>query len=179
MRLLLPLLALLMLGCSDKPSLQQYFVSRSENPQFLALDLGPTNLNLDKQPLTDAQRTSLSHLKKVNILAYKKDKAGEAPYQLERRTVDSILSDETFQDLIRFSSDGQGASLKFTGDVQQVDEFILYGHDSRYGFALVRILGDKLTPTDVVNLLDVMRSTDFPIQQLEPLQNFLMTPKKK
>ncbi|TEB40323.1 DUF4252 domain-containing protein, partial [Flavobacterium circumlabens] len=55
------LLALLtLLSCESKPSLQKYFVENTDNKDFIALDVSPSILNLDKAKLSAAQTEALN-----------------------------------------------------------------------------------------------------------------------
>jgi PBP1b-binding outer membrane lipoprotein LpoB len=43
------LLSLFLSSCNSEPSLQKYFVENTENKNFIALDVSPDILNVDKQ----------------------------------------------------------------------------------------------------------------------------------
>jgi hypothetical protein len=46
-------------GCKKEPSLQRYFVDKSEDTRFMELDLSPTILDIDSKQLTgEEQRRS-------------------------------------------------------------------------------------------------------------------------
>ena len=66
-------LSLVVASCNSKPSLQKYFVDHQEKPGFLALDVSPSILKLDKTKLTPEQSKALASFDKMNILAYKID----------------------------------------------------------------------------------------------------------
>jgi hypothetical protein len=63
-------LSLVCVSCNTEPSLQKYFVDNTEKQEFLALDISPTILNIDKN-LTADQQAALSSFDKMNILAFK------------------------------------------------------------------------------------------------------------
>ncbi|NNF19400.1 MAG: DUF4252 domain-containing protein, partial [Flavobacteriaceae bacterium] len=44
-------LLLSVLSCNSSPSLQEYYVSNSENPNFIALDLPASLLNIEETEL--------------------------------------------------------------------------------------------------------------------------------
>jgi len=56
------LTSLLLLSCDSKPTIQKYFVANSENKDFVALDISPTILNVDKTKLTAEQKKSIGIL---------------------------------------------------------------------------------------------------------------------
>lgn len=46
--LVLIISTLFIVSCSNKPTLQKYFVEKSENPEFIALDLASSIINTEK-----------------------------------------------------------------------------------------------------------------------------------
>ena len=50
------LFTLILNSCQSEPSLQRYFVDKSESKDFIALDLSPSILNIDKSKLTTSQK---------------------------------------------------------------------------------------------------------------------------
>ena len=60
----------LLSSCNDEPSLQKYFVEKTENKNFIALDLSPNMLNVDSLKLTVDENNALKSFEKVNILAF-------------------------------------------------------------------------------------------------------------
>ena len=53
------MLSLLLVSCNSEPTLQKYFVENTENKNFIALDVSPNMLNVDKTKLSIAQREAL------------------------------------------------------------------------------------------------------------------------
>jgi hypothetical protein len=134
-------LSLLLISCNLKPSLQKYFVDNQEKPGFLVVDVSPSILNLDKTKLTADQSKALSSFEKMNILAYQINDKNKSEFDIEIKKINEILNDTTnYQQLMKFGSGKDGASISFVGDEDHVDEFILYGAKSDNGFAVVRIL---------------------------------------
>ena len=68
----IPLLfSLFLISCNSEPTLQKYFVENSENKNFIALDVSPEILNVDKTKLSVAQTDALKSFDKINVLAFK------------------------------------------------------------------------------------------------------------
>ena len=65
------IVTLLLSSCQSEPSLQKYFVENTENSNFIALDIAPSILKIDKSKLTAAQQLALNSFDKMNILAFK------------------------------------------------------------------------------------------------------------
>src|SRR5690606_4547078 len=112
-KLILCLAAIALVGCKSEPSLQKYFVEKTEDKNFVALDLSPSILNLDPQKLTAAQQKSIESFKKMNILAFKLTEENRNQFEIERATVDSILKDTKYQQLMKVSHGKDGGSINF------------------------------------------------------------------
>ena len=68
---LLIIVSCLFSSCNDELSLQKYFVEKTENKNFIALDLSPSILNVDSSKLSTDENEALKSFEKVNILAFK------------------------------------------------------------------------------------------------------------
>lgn len=168
--------SLFLTSCNSKPSLQKYFVENTENPNFIAADLSPDILNLEKSKLTPEQTVALNSFDKMNILAFKLDSANTAQYDIERAKVTEILKDEKYQKLMSFGSGKNGVTISFVGQEDNIDEFVLYAKSSETGFAVVRILGNEMNSTHIMNMISVMQNSKIDLEQLKPLRD--MMPKK-
>lgn len=166
-------LCLLMVGCSKEPSIQKYFVQKTEDPNFVALDLSPTILNVDANKLSTENRKALESFEKMNILALRRTDTNETLYEKESKSVKAILKNEKYQELMHFGSGGSGASVKFVGDENNIEEFILYADSKDMGFAVVRVLGNNMTPTDIMNFMSVLQQSNLDVDQLKPLQDVM------
>jgi hypothetical protein len=85
------LFSLLLSSCTNEQSLQKYFVENAENKNFLAMDVSPSIIDIDKAKLTIEQKTALESFDKMNILAYKLDKNNKAQYDIESQKVTQLL----------------------------------------------------------------------------------------
>ncbi|HLF53444.1 DUF4252 domain-containing protein [Flavobacterium sp.] len=165
------ILCSLFLGsCNNKPTLQKYFVENTENKNFIALDVSPSILNVDKTKLSAEQNTALESFDKMNILAFKLNDANKAQFDTERAKVVAILKDEKYQQLMKFGSGKEGASVSFVGDDEHIEEFILFANQKENGFAVVRILGKDMNPTGIMTMMSVLKSSNIDLEQLKPLQ---------
>ncbi|WP_413999070.1 DUF4252 domain-containing protein [Flavobacterium sp. W1B] len=98
-------LCLLLVSCNSEPTLQKYFVENTENKNFIALDISPSILNVDKAKLTAEQSTALQSFDKMNVLAFKLNDTNKAQFEVERAKVNAILKDKKYQQLMKFSSE--------------------------------------------------------------------------
>ena len=146
-------ISLLLLSCSNEPSIQKYFVENSAKKDFTALDVSPSILNIDKSKLTPDQQTALNSFEKMNVLIFKSNGKNDAQYQSETQKVGDILKDETYQELMKIGSGKDGASVNFVGDENDIDEFIFFAKNQDNGFAVVRILGNDMNPNNIMNMI--------------------------
>lgn len=160
-------------GCNEKPSLQKYFVENTENKNFLVLDLSSKMLNLDSLKLTSEENTALKSFEKVNILAFKLNDSNKSEFESERVKVDEILSEEKYQQLMKFGNGKDGASVSFIGDTEHIDEFVFYANNKENGFAVVRVLGKDMNPTGIFTLMSVLKNANIDMKQLKPLQQLI------
>ena len=160
----------LVTSCNDEPSLQKYFVEKTENKNFIALDLSPNILNIDSSKLTTDETAALKSFEKVNILAFKLNDSNKAEFESEKVKVSKILKEEKYQQLMKFGSGKDGASVSFVGDDEHIDEFVFYANKKETGFAVVRVLGKNMNPTGIMTLMSVLKNGNVDLEQLKPLQ---------
>lgn len=165
--------SLFLASCSSGPSLQKYFVENTENKNFIALDVSPSILNVDKTKLTVAQSEALKSFEKMNILAFKINDKNKTEFETEKAKVSAILKDKKYQQLMKFSSGKEGASISYVGSDEHINEFVLYANKTDVGFAVVRILGKDMNPTNIMTIISVLKSSNIDMEQLKPLQELL------
>lgn len=161
-------------SCNTKPSLQKYFVENTESKDFIAIDLGSDLINTDKMSLTDADKETLKSFEKVNILAFKNDKTNKSNYAIEVEKVKAILKDTvSYNELMKFGSGSDGASIYFVGDDEHINEFVLFANKKENGFAVVRVLGKDMNPMNIMNIMSLMQKSKINLDQLKPLQDIM------
>lgn len=166
--------SLLLAACSSEPTLQKYFVEKTENKNFIAVDVSPSILNLDAMKLNSEEKEALASFDKMNILAFKVNDTNKADFAAEKAKVKALLKDENYQELMKvnFGPSG-GGSLSFVGDENHIDEFILFANQKESGFAVVRILGKDMNPTGVMTLMSLLQKSNIDMEQLKPLQGMI------
>ncbi len=160
----------LLSSCNDEPSLQKYFVEKTENKNFIALDLSPNMLNVDSLKLTVDENNALKSFEKVNILAFKLNDKNKGEFETERSKVKEILQEEKYQQLMKFGSGKDGASVSFVGDTEHIDEFVFYANKKENGFAVVRVIGNDMNPAGIMTLMSVLKNANLDLDQLKPIQ---------
>ena len=162
-----------LVSCNSEPSLQKYFVENTENKNFIALDISPEILNVDQTKLSVAQTDALKSFDKMNILAFKLNDKNKAEFENERTKVNLILKDKKYQQLMKFGSGKEEASVSFIGTDDHIEEFVLYANKKENGFAVVRILGKDMNPTTVMTMISVLQKSNIDVAQLKPLQELM------
>mgnify|MGYP006168379231 FL=1 len=169
-KIVLSLLLMSFIACEKEPSLQKYFVEKTDSSDFISVDMSPSILNIKPDALSTEQQEALKTFKKMNILAFKINDENKTKFDGERTKVKEILKDEKYQQLMKFGSGKEGAAVYFVGKDDAIEEFVLYGSKDENGFAIVRILGDKMNPEDFMTLLSALQKSDIDMEQLKPLE---------
>lgn len=167
------LVLLTLISCNSEPSLQKYFVENTENKDFIALDISPNILNLDKAKLSTEQNDALKSFDKMNILAFKANAKNQAQFETERAKVTAILKNPKYQELMKFGSGKDGASISYVGTDENIEEFVVFANRKENGFAVVRVLGKDMNPNNIMTLMSVLQKSKIDMEQLKPLQQLI------
>jgi hypothetical protein len=167
------LISLFFGSCNSEPSLQKYFVENTENKDFIALDISSNILDVDKTKLTVAQSEALHSFDKINVLAFKLNDKNKSQFESERAKVNLILKDPKYQQLMKFGSGKQGASVSYVGTDDHINEFVFFANKNDAGFAVVRVLGKDMNPTNITNMISVLKESKIDLEQLKPLQELI------
>lgn len=165
---------ILLWSCEDKPSLQKYFVKNTESPKFITLDLASNIIKTDKVALSETEKAALESFEKMNILAFRTDSTNTAEYEKEIKEVKTILKDESYQQLMKAGSGNDGATIYFVGnDDEHIEEFVVLAGKKENGFAVIRVLGNHMNPTHIMNMLSLLQKSQVDMEQLKPLQQLM------
>jgi hypothetical protein len=160
-------------SCKSEPTLQKYFVENTENKDFTALDISSNILNVDKAKLTTVQKEALQSFDKINVLAFKLTDKNKVQFETERAKVNLILKNPDYQQLMKFGSGKQGASVSYVETDGRINEFVFFANKNDAGFAVVRVLGKDMNPTNIMNMISVMKESKINLEQLKPLQELI------
>jgi len=169
----LVVLILVMLGCSSETSLQKYYVDKQKDNAFISLDIPSSLLSKKENSLTLEQKETLNSIKKMNLLALQNKEEKVAIYEVEKEHVTAILNDAKYKTLVKFGSNTKGATLKFTGEEDAIDELIVFASDDSKGFALIRVLGDNMEPSKIVQLMEGVHEDNFDFSFLKNIEAVL------
>ncbi|MFZ0596292.1 MAG: DUF4252 domain-containing protein [Flavobacterium sp.] len=167
------LVLLTLVSCNSNPSLQRYFVENTDNKDFISLDVSPDILNLEKTKLSAEQNEALKSFDKMNILAFKANATNQTQFETERAKVKAILKDPKYQELMKFGSGKDGASISYVGADDNIEEFVVFANRKENGFAVVRVLGKNMNPNNIMTLMSVLKESKINMEQLKPLQELI------
>lgn len=157
-------------SCDQNPTLQKYFVEKTESSDFISVDISPSILKSKPEFLSSEEQKALESFKKMNVLAFKANEQNKSQFEEELSKVNEILKNEKYQQLMKFGSGKEGAAVYFVGKEDAIDEFVLYGNQKESGFAVVRILGDQMNPEDFLIMFNALKKADLDKDQLKPLE---------
>lgn len=153
-------------GCQEK-SLQKYLVEKQDDPHFLKADIAPGMFDGFTNSLENEEREVLNRVKKVNLVAYKIDETNRGDYQKEKEEVQKILKQDKYIDLTRIKSNSWSAQFLYVGKETAIDEVIVFASDDEKGFAIARLVGDKIQPEHLLKIIQATESGDFNVSAIE------------
>lgn len=144
-------------SCNYGETLQGYYVTNQETPNFISVDIPTSFVSVDNIELTDDQQEAYDSIDKLNMLGYTLGDDNEEEYKAELVKVQALLKDEKYQELFRGGNSTDGKIVvKYIGDDESIDELIVFGSANDRGFAIIRVLGDNMEPAKIMTLGDVV-----------------------
>lgn len=163
---ILILAALTLVSCSDGKSLQGYFVDKQDDDRFMKVDIAASLLQSDSPNLTEEQKDILNSVRKVNVVAYPNKGDNAADYESEKEVIKEIIGQEKYKTLMKMGSNNSGASLKYLGEEDAIDEIVIFASDNERGFAIFRVTGDNMEPAKMIKLMNSVESGDLDVSGL-------------
>lgn len=161
-------------SCNQGPTLQTYYVDHQEKSSFTSFDLPASLINVDHIEMTEAQTEAYESVRKLNILAYKTENTDADAYKLELAEVKTILTNPKYEELARGGNVKEGRFVvKFLGDVDSIDELIIFVNAKNKGFLIARVLGDDMNAGKLLKLESVLKDIKFEDGQLEQFQSLI------
>ena len=161
-------------SCNQGPTLQTYYVDNQIKPGFLSVDAPIGLLNIEEVKLTKEQEEAYKSIDKLNILAYRIDNNNKAEYELELENIKTILKNPKYEELMRGGNSVDGRfKVMFIGEVDNVDELILFGNSDDKGFIVARVLGDDMNAGKIMSLQSVLKDMDFENANLKGIADFI------
>lgn len=173
LKYIIPVLVVAMsfVSCSNEKSLQKYLVEKQSDDKFLKVDLATSLLQSENSTLSEEEQDILNTIKKVNVVAYKvTDNTTE--YEAEKGELAAIMKQDKYKTLVTFGSNTRGASLKYLGEEDAIDEVIVFASDDEKGFAVFRLLGENMRPDQMIKLMNAIDKGDIDVSKFSSLGDF-------
>jgi hypothetical protein len=161
--------ALTLFSCSNEKSLQRYLVDRQDDDTFLKIDVAASLLQADSNNMTQEEKDILATVKKINVVAYPIDSDNLAEYDTKRQELKDIIKQEQYKTLMKYGSNKKGATLKYLGEEDAIDEIIVFASDNEKGFALFRLLGENMRPDQMIKLMNSIENGDIDASKLSSI----------
>lgn len=146
-------------SCNNQKTIQEYYVEKQESNDFIAIDLPASIVDVSESASEETKET-MKTIKKLNVLAFKLDEENRTAFEKEQAEVKQILKNDRYNELMRMKHEGMNIVINYQGSDEAVDEFILFASDDSKGFALARVLGDKMEPAKIMKMAEDMKNLD-------------------
>lgn len=167
------LLVIAFTSCNQGPTLQTYFVDNELKPGFASFDVPTSFLNVDGFEMTDEQREAYESVNKLNVLTYIEEDTEAEAYKLELEHIKTILKNPKYEELMRGGNATDGKfTVKFLGDIDKLDELIIFANANNRGFIVARVLGDDMNASKLMSLQSVLQNAKIEDSQLNNLTEF-------
>lgn len=160
-------------SCNQDPTLQSFYVDSELAPGFTSLDVPISLLKIDETLLDEEQKEAYDSVDKLSMVAFVAEEGNKDQMKIEFAKVKAILENPKYEELMRGgnSTDGKFV-IKCVGDGENVDEFILLGNSNESGFAVVRVIGDDMNFSKIMNLASVLDEGNIEQSQLKEITKF-------
>ena len=159
-------------ACENQASLQKYYVDSKENNEFISVDIPSSILQLKSTEVSDDVKNILATINKINFLALQLNDSNQELYKSEKAKVGVILKNPKYKQLMRMNMGKGNVSVNYLGEEDAIDEVVIFGADNEKGFALIRITGENMNPTDIMRISQEIK-LDGDSGQLNQIQGLL------
>ena len=156
------ILLISVLACTPKNTLQSYFVENEEATAFVSMDIPISYLNSKKIVLSEDQSNAIDSIEKLNMIAYSLADGSQEEFESELVKIKEILKSDIYNDLMRMGNDSE------------IDELIIFGYSFKKGFAVVRVLGDNMQLSKILQLGDVINQLDTENTNIDSFMKYLL-----
>lgn len=163
------------ISCKAKPTLQTYFVDHQETPNFVSMDVPISFLGTDEIQMTETQRQAINSIDKLNMLGYSLKSGNIDVFNDEIESVKVLLKDKRYNELLRLGNQKDGkVKIFYIGDDDAIDELVVFGQSNTYGFAIIRVLGDDMDVSKIMELGPIINKLDTKDMNVEGFMDFML-----
>ena len=129
----------------------------------------------DKIELSKDQQQAIDSIDKLNMLAYSLKDGTEDEFNTELAIIKTILKAEKYNELMRGGNKTEGkVYIKYIGEDSEIDELIIFGFSTDNGFAVIRVLGDDMELSKIMELENIVDQLDTENANVEDFMKFLL-----
>lgn len=149
--------------------LQEYYVESAGKPGVISFDIATSIFDVSKSGLSKDEKEIYNSIKKLNVVMVP---ANRPAYEQEKDKVTAILKNGDFEELMSINDKSMSGKLYYIGNDDTIDEVVLFGRSSESGFAVIRILGDKIKMENAGKLMKILQKSDFDGSAFKPIHDF-------
>lgn len=161
--LILSVMVFVCVACQQK-SLQHYIVKRSENPDFLLVNIVPKDILKTKNLENES---TLNIIEKINVLALNKSDSLKTKKEYEE--IKTILKNEEYQDLVRTQSKGSSFQVDYVGNDEDIKEVIVLINEKQKKLVLLRFIANGLNINQLSKLSSALQESTIEKENAEKL----------
>ncbi len=151
----------LFIGCSGKMTLQKYYVQKTEDADFIIVNVPIDLQEFLKGELTEEELTTIQSIRKLNVLIYQHQADNPTKSKREIEQLDQILAQETYNNLTDFGMGKTKGKVLYVESENDIDEGVVYVRNSDMGLVVVRVLGEAMNPGALLLLTQKINHSDF------------------
>ena len=111
-----------------------------------------------------------SNYNAIDFFVYAKDS-----YNKEVNEIKDILNDKRYNELLRLGNLNDGrVKICYVGDDEVIDELIVFGRSNKYGFAVIRVLGDDMEVSKIMELGPIISQLNTEDINVEGFMDFML-----
>lgn len=160
-------------SCNQGPTLQTYYVDNELKPGFATYDMPASFVNVENVNMTEEQKVAYKSVDKLNVLTFLKKDTEAEDYKAELENVKAILKNPKYEELMRGGNSTDGKfTVKFIGDIDHIDELIIFVSANDKGFMIARVLGNDMSAKKLMSLGSVLENAKFEDAQIDMFKDF-------
>jgi acylphosphatase len=109
------------------------------------------------------------------MLGYSLKSGDKDSYNKEVNEIKDILNDKRYNELLRLGNLNDGrVKICYVGDDEDIDELIVFGRSYKYGFAVIRVLGDDMEVSKIMELGPIISQLNTEDINVEGFMDFML-----
>ena len=165
---------------NSESTLQSYFVDHQESAAFISADLPITFLKIDSKEINQRQINAIESIDKLNMLGYSIKSGQKEVYSAAIAVLTKLLQDEKYNEMISLGNSNDGrVRIYYVGASSSIDEFVVLTTSIDIGFAVIRVLGNEMNLSEIMQLGPIIDKFDGESLNLDDFFDFMLYPAKE